>query len=122
MDVNPSIVGPAVSAGPVGAAENRETLTPGQLVWRRFRKHRMAMMGGVGVIILLLFILVGSIIIPESAANNADLQSRLSPPSATHWFGTDSVGRDVFDDPGHAHRDYGGPPRGAGRHPIRRIG
>ena len=97
MAVNPSIVGPAVSAGTVGAAENRETLTPGQLIWRRFRKHRMAMMGGVGVIILLLFILVGSIIIPESAANNADLQSRLSPPSATHWFGTDSVGRDVFD-------------------------
>ncbi len=97
MAVNPSIVGPAVSAGTVGAAENRETLTPGQLVWRRFRKHRMAMMGGVGVIILLLFILVGSVAIPESAANNADLQSRLSPPSATHWFGTDSVGRDVFD-------------------------
>ena len=34
-------------------------------MWRRFRKHRMAMMGGVGVVILLLFIIGGSILVPE---------------------------------------------------------
>src|SRR5512142_1945882 len=78
-------------------ADSTERLTPGQLVWRRFRKHRMAMVGAVGVILLLLFIIGGSVAIPESAANNADLRARLSGPSAGHWFGTDSVGRDVFN-------------------------
>jgi peptide/nickel transport system permease protein len=74
----------------------RPTLTPRQLVWRRFRKHRMALLGGIGVILLMVFIIGGSIIFPESRANETDLIKRLAGPSAEHWFGTDSVGRDVF--------------------------
>ncbi len=98
MAVNPTIAEPT-AIPPAGfiAEESRQALTPGQLVWRRFRKHRMAMMGGVGTILLLLFIIIGSIVIPESAANSTDLMARLTGPTATHWFGTDSVGRDVFN-------------------------
>ncbi len=77
--------------------EVKQPLTPGQLVWRRFRKHRMAMLGGIGIILLILFIVIGSIIVPESQANTTDLSARLAGPTSTHWFGTDSVGRDVFD-------------------------
>jgi peptide/nickel transport system permease protein len=77
--------------------EAKQPLTPGQLVWRRFRKHRMAMLGGIGIILLILFIVIGSIIVPESQANTTDLSARLAGPTSTHWFGTDSVGRDVFD-------------------------
>lgn len=77
--------------------EHKTPLTPRQLIWRRFRKHNMALMGGVGTILLMLFIIGGSIIIPESAANAADLKERLTAPNADHWFGTDSVGRDVYD-------------------------
>src|SRR5512140_2467273 len=98
MTINPSIAEPGgISVVDAVATESRQTLTPGQLVWRRFRKHRMAMLGGIGVVLLLLFIIIGSIVIPESAANNTDLSARLTGPTATHWFGTDSVGRDVFD-------------------------
>jgi peptide/nickel transport system permease protein len=43
-----------------------------------------------------IFIVGGSIFYPESRANETDLVARLAPPTATHWFGTDSVGRDVF--------------------------
>jgi peptide/nickel transport system permease protein len=71
-------------------------LTPGQLVWRRFRKHKMALAGGIGVTLLLLFIIVGSLLIPLEKANYVDLKARLSPPSAEHWLGTDSTGRDGF--------------------------
>lgn len=96
MTVNPTISEPGISAVGFVRDESREALTPGQLVWRRFRKHRMAMLGAIGVILLLVFIIGGSIVVPETMANSTDLINRLAPPSATHWFGTDSVGRDVF--------------------------
>ncbi|HUI89252.1 MAG TPA: ABC transporter permease [Anaerolineales bacterium] len=72
-------------------------LTPGQLAWRRFRKHRLALIGAVGISLLLLFIIIGSVVVPETGANNIDLYHRLAGPSAIHWFGTDSTGRDVFN-------------------------
>ena len=72
-------------------------LTPGQLAWRRFRKHRLALIGAVGISLLLLFIIIGSIVVPETGANNIDLYNRLVGPTAIHWFGTDSTGRDVFN-------------------------
>lgn len=72
-------------------------VTPGQLIWRRFRKHRMALAGAIGITILLVFILIGSIVVPEKGANQGNLLVRLQPPSAGHWFGTDSTGRDVFN-------------------------
>lgn len=71
-------------------------LTPGQLVWRRFRKHKMAVGGAIGVGLLLLFIILGTFFTPLEKANSVDLVARLSPPSAEHWFGTDSTGRDGF--------------------------
>jgi peptide/nickel transport system permease protein len=83
--------------GTFGTQEVTEVMTPGQLAWRRFRKHRMAMLGGIGTILLLLFIIGGSIFIPESRANNIDLLNRLTGPTPDHWFGTDSIGRDVFN-------------------------
>ncbi len=74
----------------------RPMLTPQQLIWRRFRKHQMAMAGGIGFGLLLLFIIIGSIAIPEKIANEVDLVARLTPPGSVHWMGTDSTGRDIF--------------------------
>jgi peptide/nickel transport system permease protein len=73
-----------------------QPLTLRQLAWRRFRRHRMALLGAVGIILLLAVILAGAIIVPESQANSSDLRHRLTGPTAQHWFGTDSTGRDVF--------------------------
>jgi peptide/nickel transport system permease protein len=72
------------------------TLSPGQLVWRRFRKHKMALAGAVGIGLLLLFIIIGTIFVPLEVANSVDLQARLAPPSSIHVLGTDSTGRDAF--------------------------
>ncbi|MBI3764778.1 MAG: ABC transporter permease [Chloroflexi bacterium] len=71
-------------------------LSPAQLVWRRFRRHRMALAGAVGLVLLMVYIVGGSLVIPESASNAGSLRERLQPPTADHWFGTDSIGRDVF--------------------------
>lgn len=73
-----------------------QPLTYQQLVWRRFRHHRIAMWGGIGILMLFSFILIGSIFIPESKANEVDLRSRLKGPSLEHLMGTDSTGRDIF--------------------------
>lgn len=74
----------------------RQALTPGQLIWRRFRKNIMAVLGMFGFGLLLLFIIIGSYYTSEAQANAVDLQARLSRPSADHWMGTDSTGRDIF--------------------------
>jgi peptide/nickel transport system permease protein len=71
-------------------------LTTSQLVWRRFRKHKMAIAGMIGVVILVLFVIVGVIIIPESQANKVELEAKLAAPTQSHIMGTDSTGRDVF--------------------------
>ncbi len=97
MAVNQSVAAPsALDAADFVREDARETLSPAQLVWRRFRKHHMALIGAVGITLLFLFIVIGSLVFPESDANNIDLLNRLTGPTAVHIFGTDSVGRDVF--------------------------
>ncbi len=54
----------------------------GQLVWRRFRRHKMAMFGAVLMILLFIYSIGGAFGFPESYANFADTSLRLSPPSA----------------------------------------
>jgi peptide/nickel transport system permease protein len=91
-DTLPGTTTPAVLD--LKAESTGPALSPLQLVWRRFRRHHMAMAGAIGVALLLIFIIGGSIIIPESKANQGDLRARQSPPSAEHWMGTDNNGRD----------------------------
>jgi len=78
-------------------------LTLSQLTWRRFRRHKMAMFGGVVLILLFLYSALGSIILPESYANFTDTNLRLQAPTSKHPFGTDAVGRDIL-----ARTIYGG--------------
>ncbi len=97
MSLNPDVSEPKqLDAVSFVREETKGALSPTQLIWRRFRRHRMAMMGGIGTILLVVFIIGGSIVFPEHLANDTDLYNRLSAPSNVHWFGTDSVGRDVF--------------------------
>lgn len=72
-------------------------------IWRRFRAHRMAMAGVVIFILLILYVLLGSLAFTEAYANDTNLRARWQAPSAEHPFGTDSVGRDVL-----ARTVYGG--------------
>jgi len=78
-------------------------LTLGQLTWRRFRRHKMAMFGAVVLILLFLYSFGGALVLSEKYANFADTPLRLSSPSLEHPFGTDTIGRDVL-----ARTIYGG--------------
>jgi peptide/nickel transport system permease protein len=78
-------------------------LTPRELVWRRFRRHKMAVAGVIMLFLLLLYAIGGAFWLSESYANYTDTSIRLQPPSAAHPFGTDTVGRDIL-----ARTIYGG--------------
>ena len=63
-------------------------------IWRRFRKNKLAMAGLVIVVIEILVALLAPLITFIDYKSIA-FQGKL-PPSTTHWFGTDALGRDVY--------------------------
>jgi oligopeptide transport system permease protein len=66
--------------------------------WRRLRRHRVAMAGLVVLAVLLVACAIGPALSPHAAGGGGpeSFARKLLPPSATHWFGTDSLGQDVF--------------------------
>jgi dienelactone hydrolase/ABC-type phosphate/phosphonate transport system permease subunit len=71
------------------------TLRRGSRVWRELRQNRLA---AAGVVFLIAIVLaaIGAPLLTHYAPERQDLLSRLEPPSAAHWLGTDEAGRDVF--------------------------
>jgi len=59
---------------------------------RRFRQHRLAMLGVVIITILVIAAMIGS----EADAISNNLKQMNKPPSLTHPLGTDRTGRDVL--------------------------
>ena len=89
-----------LDATPATLIESADELAPPltfrQMAWRRFRRHRMAMFGAVMLILLFVYAFGGGLVYTAEVANYTDTSQRLSPPSAEHPFGTDTVGRDVM--------------------------
>jgi peptide/nickel transport system permease protein len=72
-----------------------EVISRGRLVWRRFRRRKLAV-AGIGVIALLfLMAFVGPHLVKWSYTDQ-DLIHGLEGPSTRHWFGTTQLGQDVF--------------------------
>jgi peptide/nickel transport system permease protein len=94
--VDPAAVAPA--AAPGGDAPSTEELGEARPlradVWRRFRRNRLAMVGLVFLVLLLLAAVFAPLITPYDITERSD--SFRQGPSAEHWFGTDAIGRDVY--------------------------
>ena len=78
-----------------GRQRETKVLTPTRQALRRFRRHRLAV---VGLVVLTIFILLAIFapIIARVGPNAVDLLGRNQGPTAKHWFGTDRTGRDTF--------------------------
>ncbi|MDM0043305.1 ABC transporter permease [Variovorax dokdonensis] len=62
--------------------------------WRRALRHRSFVIGGVLTLLLILAGALSYVWTPWSPYE-MDIASKLQPPSASHWLGTDVYGRDV---------------------------
>ena len=75
------------------ALERRVRAQPS--VWRRLLRNRRVVMGGSVLIAFYLIALFAPWLAPADP-NGQILLERLQPPSSAHWFGTDSLGRDIL--------------------------
>ena len=78
--------------------EKNSTMKPPEtmaiLVWRRFRRHPGAMVGAIVLTILILAVLLAGL--SPYDPEISDIKNRFQPPTWTHLFGTDGLGRDVL--------------------------
>jgi len=79
------------------------TVTPEQIetgnslwhdAWSRLRKNKLAVFGGVTLLVLSLLCAFGPLFAQSYQDQNLDLGA--SAPSTAHWLGTDTLGRDLF--------------------------
>ena len=61
--------------------------------WRRFRRNRLAMFGLALVLFLIVVALIGPYLVQDPLDTGGISKEK---PTNQHWFGTDSLGRDVL--------------------------
>ncbi|WP_312042401.1 glutathione ABC transporter permease GsiD [Erwinia sp.] len=76
--------------------EQHRVRTPWREFWRRFRRQPVALAAGLFIILLIVVAFVAPWIAPFDAENYFDYDRLTEGPSAMHWFGVDSLGRDIF--------------------------
>jgi peptide/nickel transport system permease protein len=70
-------------------------VSPAREAWRRFRRHRLAVVSTVILLAMTLAVILGPTLWPVSI-NDIDFGARLQTPSWTHPFGTDDLGQDLL--------------------------
>ena len=61
---------------------------------RKFFNNKLAVVGLVVILVMVAACIVGALMHVDY--NTPDLRNMKSAPSALHWFGTDTIGRDLF--------------------------
>lgn len=80
----------------------RGVYSPWRETWRRFSRHKLAVVSAFLLLILILAVVVGPFIWRVSI-NDIDIVAGLQGPSLAHPFGTDDLGQDIL-----ARMIYGG--------------
>jgi peptide/nickel transport system permease protein len=71
-----------------------------KIVWKRFRKHKLALAGGITLILVIIACFTAPLTAPYDplliTKDEGGAILRNAPPSLDHLMGTDQIGRDVF--------------------------
>src|SRR4029077_1394021 len=84
------------------SAERRRAYSPWRETWRRYRRHRLAVVSAFLLLILVAAVVSGPFVWRISI-NDIDITASLQGPSLAHPFGTDDLGQDLL-----ARMIYGG--------------
>jgi peptide/nickel transport system permease protein len=86
-------------AEPTPGSSGEESGTDGGASMRdtaRVLLRRPLAIAGLAVLVLMAVLAVFGTLIAPSGTNDIDVNNMLAGPSASHWFGTDEIGRDVL--------------------------
>jgi len=82
-------------APPAATAPRQRGVSPWAEAWRRFLRHRLAVVGLVVLVAMVLAVAFGPSLW-KVQINDIDFGARLQPPTWTHPFGTDDLGQDIL--------------------------
>lgn len=63
--------------------------------WQRFKVNRLAVVGAGIIAVMIVLAIIGPMISPYTYADQSLVDANQSP-SLSHWFGTDTLGRDIY--------------------------
>jgi peptide/nickel transport system permease protein len=88
---------PIAEAAPLPAAlaVRRRPVTPWVEAWRRFRRHRLALVSLIVLLAMILAVAVGPLLW-RVQINDIDFTAQLQGPSWAHPLGTDDLGQDLL--------------------------
>ncbi len=85
----------ASTAPVVANAVRARHISPTREAWRRFCRHKMAVVSLVVLLTMVALVVFGPLVW-KVAINEIDFGARLKGPSWSHPFGTDDLGQDIF--------------------------
>jgi peptide/nickel transport system permease protein len=85
----------AEAAARLASPTKAKPFTLGGEAWRRFRRHKLAVVGAIILGVIAAGVLVGPWVWPIPI-NDIDFGARLKGPSLAHPFGTDDLGQDLL--------------------------
>src|SRR5215472_364149 len=85
----------SLTAEPGASRELAPEISPALDAWRRFRRHRLAVVSAIILLAMGLAVVLGPVLwrIP---INEIDFTARMETPTAAHPFGTDDLGQDLL--------------------------
>ncbi len=84
-----------MSASATLPAIRAKQVSPARDAWRRFCRHKMAVLSLVILLSMVLLVVFGPLVW-KVPINEIDFTARLKGPSWAHPFGTDDLGQDIF--------------------------
>jgi peptide/nickel transport system permease protein len=87
--VDVAIKAPAITTIPLTSVRK------GSTVWRRFRRHSLAVVG-LAFMTLVVFVAIAAPFLGTQDPALTSLSDSLKSPSRDHWLGTDLTGRDIW--------------------------